>query len=568
MTDLFEKLLARIPGADLVSKNSKLGKLISTNGVTRSGEWLRIDALPRRDWQTASTLDEMAARLTEHLAIPGGTMRLWPVQAQALADAHDCGGAFLPIGVGQGKALISLLAASVIACKRPLLVVPAALRDQTVSRVLPAMRAHWRINPTLRVIGYSEISLVKNADMLESIAPDLLILDEGHYLRNKTAGRTKRVVWYLRDHPDTTVIAMSGTFARKSLRDYWHILLWCLRQGAPVPRDWRTLCQWADAIDLEVPDQCRVGPGALMRWAQTDEGPREAYGRRLRQTHGVVATDEKELGVSLEIVNRPLELPKVVNAALKKLRDNWETPGGDWCTETIEVWRHAQTIALGFYFVWDPPAPAEWAFARKAYNTFVRETLAHNRRQLATPLQVWNECAAQCLPAGHPFLLWRKIKSTFVPNPVVRWFSEHALQDAASWLKCGGIVWTQFAEFGSRLGRVAGVSYLGGGADASRAVLDITGPVVLSIAAHSEGKNLQDRYCENLIVAPPSSGKTWEQILGRTHREGQQADTVTVHTYLCTDESRAAFEKARDEAAYIEQTGGGRQKLGYADIVI
>jgi hypothetical protein len=74
------------------------------------------------------------------------------------------------------------------------------------------------------------------------------------------------------------------------------------------------------------------------------------------------------------------------------------------------------------------------------------------------------------------------------------------------------------------------------------------------------------RWSRNLVVAPPTSGKAWEQLLGRTHREGQQADEVSFEVFLPIQELKDCFERARADAKYLEETYGNRQKLNYADI--
>jgi hypothetical protein len=110
-----------------------------------------------------------------------------------------------------------------------------------------------------------------------------------------------------------------------------------------------------------------------------------------------------------------------------------------------------------------------------------------------------------------------------------------------------------------------GWRYFGAG---DEGILMTTEPAIcVSIDAHSTGKNLE-RYSRNLITSPPTNGETWQQLLGRTHREGQLADTVTVEVMLHCEELEACFEKARADARYLEDTFGNRQKLNFADIAI
>jgi len=85
----------------------------------------------------------------------------------------------------------------------------------------------------------------------------------------------------------------------------------------------------------------------------------------------------------------------------------------------------------------------------------------------------------------------------------------------------------------------------------------------MSIMAHGVGKNLQHGWNKQLIVNPPSGGKVWEQLLGRTHRPGQTEDTVEVYVYQHTQFLRRALRSAEKDAEYIQDSTGSRQKLCY-----
>jgi hypothetical protein len=86
----------------------------------------------------------------------------------------------------------------------------------------------------------------------------------------------------------------------------------------------------------------------------------------------------------------------------------------------------------------------------------------------------------------------------------------------------------------------------------------------MSIAAHGIGKNLQS-WCNQLILCPPSSGHIWEQLLGRTHRPGQEADEVTVFVYVHTPRFAQALQQALVDAEYIQMSTGNAQKILFAD---
>lgn len=545
--------------------------LIKGHGVVRSNELARIAALPRRVWEADPTVAAARVDLAEMLRVPGGTMELWPTQAAALIEAATCQGLFAPIGVGRGKALISLLAPVVMDARRPLLLVPAQLRDQTLRKVIPEMRRHWRLHPDLEVRGYSELSLAKNCHMLDVMEPDVIVLDECHAVKAAGTARTKRLKSYLRERPETRVVAMSGTVTRRSLKDYWHLLLWALKPDlAPIPATWQEMQAWADALDADADP--RGEPGALLDFCEEgDEDPRDGYRRRLVQSPGVVATSESELGTSLRIVRYPVAVPGPIRTHIDLMRATWETPGGDAISEAVDLWRHARELACGFFYRWDPLPPVEWLQARKAWKRYVRETLRTNRRGLDSELLVAGDAERQD-PKPPEWEAWCDVRDTFEPNTVPEWLDDYAVEAAAEWLRGtesegGGICWIEHVAFGERLAAASGFPYFGAGAKASGAILDATGPIIASVRAHSEGKNLQ-RWARSLVMACPPSGKTWEQLLGRTHRAGQLADEVVVEVALHVEELEQGFVQAVADARYIEQTTGARQKLLYADLVV
>lgn len=570
---LSDKLIAAV-GPDNLRRGSNLATIARRRGVQRTADFRRIEALPRRVWDAdEQEIEELRHGLSEMLRPRMGvtlfddepTWILKAIQAAALRDIHDHGGAFLPVSVGGGKALISLLAPVVAEAERPVLFVPADLREQTNRRVIPQMMQQFQLHPRLKVIGYSELSLAKNDTMLERLSPDMIILDECHSVKSKKAGRTKRLIRWFRDHPQTSCVAMSGTVSNRSLRDYHHIIQWCLgERGAPLPIKWMELCDWADALDEGVPDQNRMGPGALERFCAEGENARQGYRRRLTETPGVIASGAEELGVALRIRKLDVDMPPALSRMLGELRANWEDPNGSALAEAVEVWRIARQIALGFWYEWIPPAPRPWLDARRDWKRLVRQTLNHNRRRLDTELQVWNECQANGGPAE--WSTWNAIKDSFKPNPVAQWLDFYVVEAVARWLKAGpGVVWVEHVAVGERLSKDLGVPYYGAGKKASLEILDARGPIIASISAHGQGKNLQ-QWNRNLVTAPPSSGKTWEQLLGRTHRFGQEADEVVFDVLLHDESLMDSFRQALADARYLEDSLGGRQRLNYADI--
>ena len=565
-------MLAEKIGRENISKNSNLYKALSKSGVPRGLEFKRIERLPRRNWEDADDLKSLTQLLTKALRKPWGEMELWPIQAAALREIHDWKGCLGPIAVGQGKALISLLAPTVAGVQKAVLLVPASLRDQTNEHVLPHLRMHWKMRPEPILIGYEELSLEKNAELLWEIQPEMIIADEAHYLKNLNSGRGRRVRRYMSEFPKTIFVALSGTMTRRSLRDYWHLTLWALKEDlSPLPTKWTDLQQWADVLDEGVEEEKRPDPGAMILFCEGEENVRQGFRRRFVETPGVVASPEDQLGVSLRIDKRPVDVPFEVSAAITNLESKWAAPGGEEIAEAAEIARHAKELACGFYYVWDPPPPKEWMEARQEWKAYVRETIRHNRRGLDTELQVWNECNRALKETNKKvdtskYIKWAGIKDSFKPNSIPIWISDFLVKEIIKWLnETGGIAWIEHRALGEAL-EAAGVKYYGSGEKASREIQHAEGPIAASARAHGTGKNLQ-KWNKNLITSASSSGQTWEQIIGRTHRPGQEADEVLVDVFLHTQRLNEAFRQAIADAHYFKDTTGAPRKLLYADIL-
>lgn len=534
-------------------------------GPTNSLEFRRIEALPRRRWEDAEDLEDLITGLTELIKTPQGSMELFGLQASAIREIHDQGGMFGPIGVGEGKALVTLLAPLVCKVKRPLLLVPAQLRDQTVRKVIPEMSKHFQMHENLRVVGYSELGLLKNEKLIEEFDPDMILSDECHFLKNPKAGCTKRVDRHMTAKPETIFVALSGTAAKHSIMDYWQIVKWCLgEENMPLPNGFYEVQQWADALDARVKKQAKRKPGAIVKFCKAGENPRQGYRRRLTETPGVIATAESELGVSLRVSGRKAKMPKDLSDVIEKMRRDWVTPSGEIIMEAAELWRHTRSLVCGFYYKWDPAPPKAWLRARKEWGQYVTHRLRHNRLGLDTELQVWNECESGERKAPEWFV-WSDWKAKFKENSVPVWLDDYLVRACSEWLdKNEGICWVEQIAFGQALAKHSGYKYFGAGANE---IVDATGPIIASIAAHGTGKNLQ-HYNKALVSCPPPSGDTWEQLLGREHRNGQLADLVHYEVFQHSPHFVEAMRKAVIDATFLADGLTKTQRLLYCDRMI
>lgn len=558
------------------SPNSHIASYFRNQGIPESEEFKRIRDLPRR-----ISPRDLTSLITNAFKTSHGTQTLRLEQAFVLTELFDYRGCFAPLKVGAGKTLISLLAGRVMNAQRTVILVPAALKRKTEQHDIPEYMYHWKLPETIIVISYEALQQAKNADILFDIMPDLIVADEVHYLRNRKAARTKRFERFFEKHPEhipkPPLLAMSGTITKRSIKDYWHIIKLCLPDQCPLPLQWNRLKEWADAVDADVPDDRRVAPGALLQFCRADENVRQGFGRRIRETPGVVYSnrsafgDEPEPGLEIFEVD-PGKPPIEVINAFDELRRNWETPGGEEIYDALSAWRHAGSLAMGFYLKWAWPEGSpteedkEWMRRRKDWHRFVRDVIRHNRRQLDSELQVFNACCrgdfgAQRNPQDVAiFNAWCEVKDRPAPPTEAVWITDWLLNFLKTFERNHSqtkVYWVRSPHLGEKLADTLGVPYFGAGQDS---IITYGETCVASIRAHGTGKNLQ-QFSRAFFVQPCLGGQEWEQTLGRMHRPGQQEDVVENHILLHCRELYSGFQVALNDARYIQETTGNEQKL-------
>lgn len=539
--------------------------------VPYDAEFRRIYNLPRRVW-TAAHVEQYRAWLHHILRRPEGQEKLRDLQVMLLGDYLGGRRLFAYAGVGAGKTHVSLLLPSLARAQRPVLMVPASMVESTVFAYERISR-HWRLHPNIKIISYESLSRANQATFLSGYQPDLIIGDECHKLSHPDAGRTRRVLRYALSDIGRrqSYVFFSGSITQRRYEEFAHLLHVTHDNGSPLPVKWHTLQQWDEATAAKLkPGTWRRSIGALQHLG--GEGPdtitqaRDGVRKRMMATPGVVFDLTPRLEVSLIIKEKELNAPPEVHSAIRQLIQLWTTPNNEELTTAFEVWRHGRELTCGFYQRWTPPAPPAWQEPRKQWARFVRGKLGTCVRTrdhyLDTPAQV------EAQYPGHPtYHDWLRVRDTFIPNPVPYWLSDYMIQDAAKWLRNTrdgrqGIAWVEHPEVGAKLAAAAGVPYFGAGTGA--AVEYHKGPLVASIAAHGTGKNLQYGHNRMLVLSNPPSGKTWEQMLGRVHRQGQTSEQVTVEYYAHTEPAQQAMESALTDAIYAQQTEGEKRLL-YAD---
>lgn len=572
--------------------------------VKLSADMRRIRALPQRTLADEQGARASVRRYTAAFALRPGLAVKWQ-QAVSLDECkvNPCG-AIMQLPVGTGKTLTAEWIPLVIAelekrAKRPLrcvLITDASLEKKTY-KDRRSFAGQWRCaSPPPRIVTRESLALEKNAYLLETeIDPEIILIDECDGLSNFDASAPQRIHRFLYPpklqrsgqppvrRPGKRVFAMTGTLSRRSIMGYWHLLLWCLGDGAPVPVVRAEAEAWAGVLDDAAPRAgFRPKPGAL---GDTLDAARAWYLDRLASTPGVVLIDEDSaahIPLTIRVELAP-DCP-VLEDAFDGLRLRWESPGGEDVTDALSMLRIEGQVGTGLFTYFEPPPPREWREARKALGAFIRARIAATRHAY-TPL----DTDAQVMRAhpNHPAVQdWRKIKDTYDPaaHARVEWLSTVTLEWCKAWLTqrkpfavprgaaVPSILWCGGVEFGERLSEELGVPYYGPrGREAStgRELHDakatgVDARIVCSWHANKRGFNLQG-WARQGIVQPPQSAKYAEQIIGRGHRQG--ATQPVEFTWLATSGGTLdSFAAMISEAKFARDTTKLTQKILRATI--
>jgi hypothetical protein len=149
----------------------------------------------------------------------------------------------------------------------------------------------------------------------------------------------------------------------------------------------------------------------------------------------------------------------------------------------------------------------------------------------------------------------------------------YKIDHAVAWAKKqlaknrGCVLWVYHIEIGKWLHELLpDAVYCPAGPAANKRILDEdnAGKVVIaSITAHGEGKDgLQRMFAHQMMVEWPRSARRAEQLLGRLHREGQEADNLVFTTNRTNQFDAESFAACLNDSLYLHQTLG-RQKLIY-----
>ena len=606
MSKLAARLLEEDGGLESLNRNSNLSKSFREKGVFHSAEFVRVRDLPRRillGLEDSDEADRFAAAVSNFLWWAAGgkgpsPLPLRPLQAAMLVDCAEHEGLLASLPVGAGKSWVAGLFAvepgfvdptlkarldglwPQIECERPVLVLPPSVRDEMERDVLPRLGGVYHLHPNLKLVSYSELQQDKRARILHELRPDFLFCDEVHNLKNLGSARTKRVKVYIKAEPETIFAGFTATLADSSLRDFHHIAMWSHPLDPPLPRGWKELQDWANAVDPDVDMMQRLPPGALLELCRPGESPREGLQRRMSETSGFVLACEPSIDIPIVLTaRRDVPYNKAIADALAKLDDVWMTPDNEPVADASRWAAHSRTLSLGFYYKWDwsritadGKPDFEWLEARRDWAQAVAEVCRRGIFAFDTELRVRNGAKRGELPRSlqastlAALEAWEEQSRKPKPPTVAVWLTEDVMNWALRWATDNnGIVWCeQTAVQDWFAARRPAQTYTAGMNEELRRFAKSesagTHSIFCSRPSHYQGKNLQ-AWSNNLVLTPGPNAKIWEQKLGRTHRSGQRGESVgcdfLAHTYVSLRSMATAMKRAH----FIREQLGASQKL-------
>ena len=607
----------------------------------------RICGIPIQQPFSDSDIDAIQTLHCKPEALANG-FRLQRVQAEAIQTFLETGSVFGPISVGGGKTAIALRCLGIAfenGVQRAALFVPSQVHTQLVQHDIGWARKRMPLGFTVYPLGgltpqkrmamaggrrgvwivpYSLLSARDASELLERIRPELMIFDEAHLLKNRTAARTKRVLTFLKAHPETRVSALSGTMSSKSIKDFAHLITWALGEDAPVPKDAQVVSDWANTIDSEQAAEGHYQPRTntgplrpLINWSNknfpktpcefTVQGFRFAFRNRLLTTPGVVSSPPDSLGTSLYIENVAVKSPTPRLQELQdQLEDLWLTPGGDEIEFAMQKWKWATELSAGIYndLVWpdagqvaerrrtSPDQAEEWLKKSKdhhkvqqAYHKELRGWFQGHAHKpgLDTPMLVGASMAryGDRDVGSKLYTAWLTMKNLEFPEMVERdsipvRVCDYKMRAAIKLMKESeageGIVFYHHQTAGSwlvELATAAGLPIVHCPAGkAANDFLTSSGAesrcrgkwLICSISAHGTGKNLQF-LSDQIYLQIPHNEMMAQQSIGRTHRQGQTADSVTCTTLISNKQDELILASLLNDSIYMLETSGDSRKL-------
>lgn len=464
--------------------------------------------------------------------------------------------------------------------------------------------------PGVHVVPYSLLSEKDAAMLLEAIDADYVIADEAHTISGEARTGRNAAFWAWCKEQDPYGVVMSGTMSKTNPRDSYRLARWILRDKAPVPRTFVDMEKWSEVLRSDSEEKGKIPRKKLkefrrlVQWARrrfpdrmvdlsaSARTVRMAYQLRFNSAPGVVSSaGQAPLGVGLEIVNFPAkDMGRELRDLLNDLDVNWLTPDGILLTYAVEKLEVFRQLTCGFYLkhYWDMKKPRiEEAIAahearleyRAELRNFLKSTRAkHMRLYIPSAVGKYHETHGAIKNWRNLYdlwLRWKELQVEGLPKQSVKFvkIDDYKVKAIVQWAKAhkkrGGVIWVHHHGFAKWIHdelvkadikpviKSSGDSWdLGDGSEGRI--------VVASEGAFYQGQNLQ-HYQAQIIAQWLRTSTRMEQLLGRLHREGQQAESVQTCTLLHTEFDHMQVYATILDTCYVKQIQGGEPKLLVAD---
>jgi len=516
-------------------------------------------------------------------------LRLFDIQQAALSTLEEHGKGFFSIGVGGGKTLLTMLAHQALSVHPDdVLALTKAKLVKEADNEYNKFKDKLDLKPT-DYKSYSWIS--RNERYFWEKEPKVIVADECHMLANKSSNRTAYFITYMRENPDCVFIPMSGTLTGKSILEYAHLLKFALRDDMPLPDPfsdfgWSRLQSMSRVIDSRPQAPPTAQDYRTTAWElNKDESETyyEAYHRVLASAPGVLLQEGTAFDGPIGVGQYYYELPDELAEAITKIKEDAQLPDDAYVTSETDAANKVKQLPIGFYYqrIYEECHTAAWRRARRERDELITEQYRSEKRKKfgrLTDARIMNafrsgEYSDPRWDRWEPFadvpepdvetivvdtnpiyctLRFCEALSRETGENILLWYRSRAIRDFLQ----SELAWEPEACYIAVPGR--------GDAPPRGADLgDKPTVAAVSLSSHGTGLNLQD-YSINVFLQPPTGGRLWEQVLGRTHRPGQEEE-VRAYVNSTTRVLARCLDKGKRDAEYVKKTIKSEQKLVLAD---
>ena len=385
---------------------------------------------------------------------------------------------------------------------------PASLKQKTINE-LGEYRKNFVFDAPY-ILSYEKLSRASGKQELEEYAPDLIICDEAHHVKDLNSTRTKRLGRYLYKNENCFFVCMSGTLFNRSLEDFAHLADWALEENSPLPRNSRDVQEFDAVLKGE------ANPYQYSRFSpflKLGTSHKEAFYNRIKSSQGIVITEQETVKSSIIFHEWKLKVPQELKKSIDRcfydgvipaLNDLDPSLDFDKLTASDHLWSNQDSIAsrlltqmlsgLVYFWEWENNTPNyEWLQARRMWNNAVHFILDMNMEKFDSRYLIeslFYELPQDLVEDFEPaFKEWQALKHLPPPPTSLIWVSDYMIDAVKSWVekqKKPFIIWVNLKGVGERLEQELNIPYIRKGEPPNTAK-----NCILSIKSHGTGKNLQ-----------------------------------------------------------------------------